>query len=134
MSLHVARTALVVAVSLFSASWTVAPTVQQAQTGVDAQPCLRVDQIHNFRSSGPDLYVRARVSDVFQFAVTPCPGLDFADGLVFLPDGVSNKICPGDRARMRAGGGGTFGVTCNATLVRKLTRDEVATLPDSVKP
>ena len=112
-----------------------APAPGGASGMAEVRPCFTVAQVHNFRSAGPTtLYLRARVSEVFELQTTPCPGSDFANALIIVPDGPTDQLCPGDRARLQTSGEGTAGLTCVARVVRKLTPEQAAALPDSAQP
>jgi len=136
-----ARTLFPVALSvaLLAAASGCAPAPASASGGAsvmaEVRPCFTVAQVHNFRSAGPTtLYLRARVSEVFELQTTPCPGSEFANALIIVPDGPRDQLCPGDRARLQTSGEGTTGLTCVARVVRKLTPEQVAALPDSAQP
>lgn len=129
--------AMPVALVLLSAS----TDVSQVQRGrlmdsaTAGRPCFTASEIHNFRSAGDrTLYLRIRVSEVFEIGASPCPGLAFANGLNIRPDGPSDQLCVGDRARIAPTGRGTAPVTCNIRVERKLTREQVSALPDSAQP
>ncbi len=125
------------AVLLFAASGCAPapPTAGGAWDRSEVRPCFTVAQVHNFRSAGPTtLYVRARISEVFELQTTPCPGSDFANALIIVPDGANDQLCPGDRARLQISGAGTTGLTCVARVVRKLTPEEAGALPDEFQP
>ncbi|HYD26279.1 hypothetical protein [Brevundimonas sp.] len=99
------------------------------------RPCFAASEVHNFRGddAGP-VYVRARVSEVFELTTAGCPGIHFANGLNLRPDGVSTQLCVGDRGRFMPSGAGTTGVVCAFQVTRKLTREQVAALPDRWQP
>lgn len=113
-----------------------APAVAvRSQAEPEGRPCFTAAEIHNFRSAGDQtLYLRIRVSEVFEIGASPCPGLAFANGLNIRPDGPSDQLCVGDRARIAPTGRGTAAVTCNIRVERKLTREQVSALPDSAQP
>ncbi len=99
------------------------------------RPCFSDAEVHRFRGddSGP-IYVRARVSEVFELTTAGCPGINLANSLNLRPDGPSDQLCVGDGARFRPSGAGTTGVVCTARVTRKLTPEQVAALPDSSRP
>lgn len=99
------------------------------------RPCFAVGEVHNFKGpdSGP-IYVRARVSEVFELATAGCPGLTFANSLNIEPDRPSSQLCIGDRARIMPAGQGTAGVVCTVQVTRKLSPAQVADLPDNFQP
>lgn len=130
---------LVLAAGLAALSPGCAPAPASTSGGASAmaevRPCFNVSQVHNFRTAAPDtLYLRARVSEVFELRTSPCPGSDFANALTIVPDGPGDQLCPGDRARLQTSGEGTTGLTCVARVVRKLTPEQAAALPDSAQP
>lgn len=97
--------------------------------------CFTPAQLHNFRGTddGP-IYVRARVSEVFELTTAGCPGVVFANSLNIQPDGPSDQLCVGQTARLRPDGPGATPVVCAARLTRKLTPEQVAALPDRSQP
>ncbi|HYC69203.1 DUF6491 family protein [Brevundimonas sp.] len=99
------------------------------------RPCFAASEVHNFRGddSGP-IYVRARVSEVFELATAGCPGFNFANSLNLRPDGASDQFCVGDSGRFMPSGAGTAGVVCAVRVTRKLTPEQVAALPDRLQP
>lgn len=108
---------------------------EPSYVSANGRPCFAVGEVHNFKGpdSGP-IYIRARVSEVFELTTAGCPGFNFANSLNIEPDSPSNQLCVGDRARIMPSGAGTAGVVCAVQVTRKLTPQQAADLPDSYQP
>lgn len=97
--------------------------------------CFAPREVQNFRGAENGvIYVRVRISEVFELTAQGCAGTNFSRSGVLRPDGTSQQLCIGDGARLRAGGSGTLPTTCAVRVARKLTPEEVAALPDSAQP
>lgn len=97
--------------------------------------CFTPREVHNFRGAETGaIYVRVRVSEVFELTATGCAGTNFSRSGTLRPDGTSQQLCIGDGARLMASGSGSLPTSCAVRVARKLTPEEVAALPDSSQP
>ena len=129
-----AALSLVVAAGLSSC----APTPGSGgYTGVPERQCFDADQLRNFRADrNQTLYIRDNRNQVFQLAASAgCNDLDSALGIALNPGtGGISRLCTGDWTGVAISGGLSAGSPCRARVEKRLTEDEIAALPDRVRP
>ena len=127
-----AGAAFTIAAACAPAAGSVPGATYGAQSG---RQCFAPREVQNFRGAENGvIYVRVRISEVFELTAPGCAGTNFSRSGVLRPDGTSQQLCIGDGARLRAGGSGTLPTTCAVRVARKLTPEEIAALPDSSQP
>jgi len=104
-----------------------------------SRQCIFTQQIDNFRQGddGRTLYLKARRDDVFEVRSTGfCPELETTVALAIQPDAGSSRICSGDWARVivPSGAGAGPGQVCRVQVIRKLTAEDIAALPERSRP
>ncbi|MCV0414886.1 MAG: DUF6491 family protein [Brevundimonas sp.] len=98
--------------------------------------CFQVDRVQNFRATADQtLYLRTSRRDVFEArALGACRDLDWALGITLAGQGVST-VCTGDTAFVVPRGGGAIpDGPCRIQVVRQLTPEQIAALPDRDRP
>jgi hypothetical protein len=95
--------------------------------------CFQGSLVRNFRADGPGaVYVRANDNTVYELNTGGCPGVDFTNALGITSDTpIGNRLCVGDHARVTVPGSAAV---CRARVSKALTAEEVAALPDRVRP
>lgn len=116
-----------------------APNTQTAPVGTTgASPaCFYQDEVTRFRTGHDQtLYVRAVGADVFELKASGhCRNLDDADVLAFDPvPGPPLRLCVGDHARLTVAAAMSPATPCQVEVVRRLTAEQVAALPDRDRP
>lgn len=107
--------------------------------GASPRRCFQPSTARNFRTQDDRLvYVRAGGASVFELGIVgTCLGLDSAFGIA-LSDRYSPSIslCEGDAVNLTIAGGATAlnNGRCSARVNRSLTADQIAALPDRVRP
>lgn len=116
-----------------------APPVGPSAATTDAgepRRCFRVDRVRNFRATADQtLYLRTSRTDVFETrALGACQNLDWAMGVALIGPGVST-VCTGDLATVVPRDTGVApGGPCRIQVVRQLTPQQIAALPDRDRP
>ncbi|MBK5955172.1 hypothetical protein CCR92_14345 [Rhodospirillum rubrum] len=97
--------------------------------------CFQVDRVQNFRATADQtLYLRTSRRDVFEArALGACRDLDWALGITLAGQGVST-VCTGDTAFVVPRGGAFADGPCRIQVVRQLTPEQIAALPDRDRP
>jgi hypothetical protein len=95
--------------------------------------CFQASVVRNFSADGPGaVYVRANDNTVYELNTGGCPGLDFTSSLVMTSDPpIGDRLCVGDYARVTVPGSAAV---CRARVSKALTAEDVAALPDRVRP
>jgi hypothetical protein len=99
--------------------------------------CFRTDSVRNFRTEGStNLYIRSLRDDVFHINTGGgCWDLDSATSIAVLPTGGgSDTVCVGDPVRILVPGASPGHGACRAMVTKSLNAEEVAALPDRVRP
>lgn len=116
-----------------------APATAPDPSSARAEPprrCFQVDRVQNFRATADQtLYLRTSRRDVFEArALGACRDLDWALGITLAGQGVST-VCTGDTAFVVPRGGGAIADgPCRIQVVRQLTPEQIAALPDRDRP
>lgn len=99
--------------------------------------CFYQDEVSSFRpGESQSLYVRAVGADIFELrASAHCRDLDAADVLAFTPTpGPAQRLCVGDHAQISVSASISPTTPCRVEIVRQLTAEEAAALPDRYRP
>ena len=99
--------------------------------------CFYQDEVISFRpGESQSLYVRAVGADIFELrASAHCRDLDTADALAFPPmPGPAQRLCVGDHAQISVSASISPTAPCRVEIVRRLTAEEAAALPDRYRP
>ncbi|WP_339871808.1 hypothetical protein [uncultured Brevundimonas sp.] len=99
--------------------------------------CFYQDEVSSFRpGESQSLYVRAVGADIFELrASAHCRDLDTADALAFTPmPGPPRRLCVGDHAQLSVSASISPATPCRVEVVRRLTAEQAAALPDRYRP
>jgi hypothetical protein len=99
--------------------------------------CFYQDEVSSFRpGESQSLYVRAGGAEIFELrASAHCRDLDSADLLAFTPmPGPPRRLCVGDHAQVSLSASITPATPCRVEVVRRLTTEQAAALPDRYRP
>lgn len=130
---------LVSTLTALSAIGACAPATAPDPSSARAEPsrrCFQVDRVQNFRATADQtLYLRTSRRDVFEArALGACRDLDWALGITLAGQGVST-VCTGDTAFIVPRGSGAIADgRCRIQVVRQLTPEQIAALPDRDRP
>ncbi len=118
-----------------------APTPSATMDGAaPAQACFYPSTIVNFRTSGENIaYIKAGRNEVYELrAAGFCRGLSGARSLTVTETaGMGSRACVGDSVNVLASSpmlDDSTNVPCRAQVARRLTDEEVAALPDRLRP
>ena len=132
-------TSLGLAAALLTASC--APTTgTEASASADSpRQCFLVQQVNNFRQGNTgQIFLRVGRNDVFELATAGgCRDIDYAIRLGIAPDigGVGGtRLCTNDGARIIVPDAATPADVCRVRIVRQLTDEQVAALPQAHRP
>ena len=102
--------------------------------------CFYPATVVNFRTSGDNIaYIKAGRSEIYELrAAGFCRGLSGARGITITETaGMGSRACVGDSVNILASSpmlDDSTNVPCRAQVARKLTDEEVAALPDRLRP
>lgn len=101
--------------------------------------CFQPSTARSFRADDERVvYVRSGSSSVFELGIVgTCQGLESAVGISISERyAASRSVCEGDPVELSIVGGPTAlnGGRCSARVNRSLSADEIAALPDRVRP
>lgn len=99
--------------------------------------CFYQDEVSSFRpGESQSLYIRAVGPDIFELrASAHCRDLDSADALAFTPmPGPPRRLCVGDHVLISVSASISPTTPCRVEIVRRLTAEEAAALPDRHRP
>ena len=105
-----------------------------------AQACFYPSTLVNFRTSGDNIaYIKAGRNEVYELrAAGFCRGLSAARSLAITETaGMGSRACVGDTVNLMASAPAlddSTNVPCRAQVARRLTDEEVAALPDRLRP
>jgi len=131
-----AAAASVLAASSLAACAPAANTTTAATDGKVAR-CFRTDSVRNFRADrSTDLYIRSLRGDVFHINTSGgCTDLDSAISIAVLPTGGgSDTVCVGDPVRILVPDASMGRGVCRGFVNKSLDAEEIAALPDRVRP
>ncbi len=119
-----------------------APSAQtataQAETDEQAPSrCFRTENVRNFRADRQsDLYIRSGRDAVFQINTSgACWDVDTAFSIALAPaSGGSGNVCVGDPINVLVPNAAPGRRLCRAFVVKSLTSEEVAALPEKARP
>jgi len=102
-----------------------------------SRACFYQDDVSSFRAGeSQSLYIREVGADIFELrASAHCRDLDSADALAFTPmPGPPLRLCVGDHAQVSVSASISPPTPCRVEVVRRLTAEEAAALPDRYRP
>jgi len=105
-----------------------------------ARACFYPSTVVNFRTSGDNIaYIKAGRNEIYELrAAGFCRGLSAARSLAISETpGMGSRACVGDTVNVIASAPSlddSTNVPCRAQVARKLTDEEVAALPDRLRP
>lgn len=117
-----------------------APTPSDTGGTTPARACFYPSTVVNFRTSGDNVaYIKAGRNEVYELrAAGFCRGLSAARSLAITEGaGMGSRACVGDSVNVLASAPGmdeSTNVPCRAQVARRLTDEEVAALPDRLRP
>lgn len=116
------------------------PSDMGGDGAASAQACFYPSTIVNFRTSGDNIaYIKAGRNEVYELrAAGFCRGLSGARSLTVTETvGMGSRACVGDSVNVLASSpvlDDSTNVPCRAQVARRLTDEEVAALPDRLRP
>lgn len=125
------------ALSLLAASCAPTSSADGDASRTAARTCFYPDQIVDFRAGDAQtLYVRTRRDEVIQMkSVGYCRDLETAHVLAISPaSGADPRICTGDSAEVATSTAAVSSTSCRVWVERRLTEDQVAALPERLRP
>lgn len=102
-----------------------------------SRACFYQDEVSSFRPGETrSLYVRAVGADIFELrASARCRDLASADALAFIPGpGPVRRLCVGDHAQVSVSASISPTIPCRIEVLRRLTAEQAAALPDRYRP
>ncbi|HEY1225638.1 MAG TPA: DUF6491 family protein [Brevundimonas sp.] len=105
-----------------------------------ARACFYPSTVVNFRTSGDNIaYIKAGRNEIYELrAAGFCRGLSAARSLAISETpGMGSRACVGDTVNVIASAPSlddSTNLPCRAQVARKLTDEEVAALPDRLRP
>lgn len=99
--------------------------------------CFYHDEVSSFRpGETQSVYLRANGSDIFELKASGyCRDLDSANALAFTPlPGSAQRLCVGDYTQVSLSASISPATPCRVQVVRRLTAEEAAALPNRYRP
>lgn len=117
-----------------------APTPPDMGGETPARACFYPSTLVNFRTSGENIaYIKVGRSEIYELrAAGFCRGLSAARSLAITETaGMGSRACVGDTVNVLASSpilDDSTNVPCRAQVARRLTEEEVAALPERLRP
>lgn len=117
----------------------VSPGVQAPVSAASARQCFLPQTVVNFRADrDTTAYVRAGRGEIYELQTGGCRGLTASRSLtISSASGGGGRLCVGASVALRTEGPSMQGENnsvCGARIIKRLTAEEVATLPDRLRP
>lgn len=97
--------------------------------------CFQTGQITNFRADRQTVYVKVGQSAVYELsAAGACPDLDSAFRVAMVAVGGGSNLCVDDPVTLVTPGQSSPVEVCRARIDRQLTDEQIAALPDRLRP
>lgn len=97
--------------------------------------CFQTALVNNFRANQQTVYVKVGTRAVYELsAAGVCPDADTAFRIAMVAIDGGSSICVGDMVTLVVPDSGSAQGTCRARVDRQLTDDQVAALPERLRP
>ena len=128
-----------VAVLALGACAPVTPGAQAPASAASARQCFLPQTMVNFRTDrDTTTYVRAGRGEIYELQTGGCRGLTASRSLtISSASGGGGSLCVGASVAVRTEGPSLQGENnsvCGARIIKRLTAEEVAALPDRLRP
>lgn len=128
-----------VAVLALGACAPVTPGAQAPASAASARQCFLPQTVVNFRADrDTTAYVRAGRGEIYELQTGGCRGLTASRSLtISSASGGGGRLCVGANVALRTEGPSMQGENnsiCGARIIKRLTAEEVAALPDRLRP